>query len=87
VAKTLADAEGQTERLDAQTGINGYYRRVLTGRESRMWWHCNLDMATWRRKVITEDMATAAAKDGFDAFAVFNVDEGLLAQGAGGKPT
>jgi hypothetical protein len=39
VAKTIADADGQAERLDAQTGINGYYRRVLTGRESRLWHH------------------------------------------------
>jgi hypothetical protein len=83
VAKTLDDAEGQAERLDTQTGISGYYRRVLTGRESRLWHHQNPDMATWRRKVIIEDTARAAAKDGFEAFAVFDVDEVLLAQGAG----
>jgi hypothetical protein len=60
VAKTLDDAEGQAERLDTQTGISGYYRRVLTGRESRLWHHQNPDMATWRRKVIIEETATAA---------------------------
>ena len=76
-------AEGQAERLDAQTGINGYYRRVLTDRESRMWWHCNPDMAMWRRKIIIEETARAAEADGFGGFAVFDVDEALLAQGAG----
>jgi hypothetical protein len=82
VTKTIADAEGQGERLDAQTGIRGYYRRVLTDRESRLWHHQNPDMATWRRKCIIEDTARAAEKDGFDAFLIFDVDEGLLAQGA-----
>ena len=48
-----------------------------------MWWHCNPDMAVWRRKVIIEETVTAADADGFEAFAVFDVDEGLLAQGAG----
>ena len=83
VLKTLDDAEGQAERLDAQTGFRAYYRRVLTSHESRMWHHVNPDMARWRRKVILEETGVAADKVGFDAFVIFDVDEGLLTQGAG----
>ena len=64
-------------------GFNGYYRRVLTKHESRMWHHVNPDMATWRRKVIIEDTGAAADAAGYDAFAIFDPDESLLAQGAG----
>jgi hypothetical protein len=81
ITKTLVDAEGQAERLDAQGNFREYYRRVLTAHESRMWRHCNPDIATWRRKVIIEETATAADAAGFEAFAVFDMDEVLLAQG------
>jgi hypothetical protein len=77
-----AHAEGQAERLNAQGNSREYYRRVLTAHESRMWRHQNPDMATWRRKCIIEETATAAATAGFEAFAVFDMDEVLLAQGA-----
>ena len=56
--------------------------RVLTGHESRMWNHSNPDMATWRRKVLLEETARAAEREGFEVFAIFDVDEGLLSQGA-----
>ena len=51
-----------------------YYRCVLTGYESKMWHHCNPDMATWRRKVIIEETGVAADAAGYDAFAIFDVD-------------
>ena len=82
ILKTLDDAQHQAERLDAQVGIRGYYRRVLTKHESRLWHHVNPDMATWRRKVIIEDTGASADAAGFDAFAIFDTDESLLAQGA-----
>jgi hypothetical protein len=55
----VADAAGQADRLNAQGNFRDYYRRVLTGHESRLWRHQNPDMATWRRKVIIEETATA----------------------------
>jgi hypothetical protein len=57
----LADAAGQAGRLDAQGNFREYYRRVLTAHESRMWRHQNPDMATWQRKCIIEETATAAS--------------------------
>lgn len=82
VTKTLDDAEHQAERLDSQTGFRSYYRYVLSKRESVFWHHANPELRKWRRRVIIEDACAAADSAGFGVFAVFDIDEGLLAQGA-----
>ena len=80
--QSLDDAVKKEERPPLATGFLGYYRRVLTAHESRMWHHVNPDMRTWRRKVMIEDTGAAADAAGFEAFLIFDVDETMLAQGA-----
>ena len=63
-----------------QGKFSDYFAVVLTLRESRRWHHTNPDMREWNRGRIGDGVRDRARAQGYSAWAVFDVDEGLLRQ-------
>ena len=86
IIDTVAEIEdARAEQRPSQTSFNEYYRYTLTKREHGQWCHCNPDMERWRQRQIVERVGDEALAAGYDSWLVFDVEEGLLAQGVAGR--
>ena len=82
VIDTVAEIEDmKAEQRPSLAGFNEYYRYTLTNREHGQWHHVNPNMQRWRQGQIVERVGDEALAAGYDSWLVFDVDEGLLAQG------
>jgi len=59
-----------------------YHRYYLNRRESGQWHHVNAEIAKWRQRQIVDRVSGDAERDGHEAWALFDADEKLIAQGA-----
>ena len=77
--------DAKVRERPSATPFNEYYRHTLTKREHGQWHHANPDMVRWRQRQLVERIGDEALAAGYDSWLVFDVDEGLLAQGCNAK--
>ena len=86
IINTVAVIEdAKTQERPSATPFSEYYRYTLTKREHGQWHHVNADMERWRQRQIVDRVGDEALAAGYDCWLVFDVDEGLLAQGVAGR--
>jgi len=73
----------QFAKATSSTNFREYHRYFLNRQDSGQWNHRNPDIAKWRQKLILEVIEAQAERDGCDAWALFDADENLIAQGVG----
>ena len=82
IINTVAEIEdAKVEQRPSSTNFREYFRYTLTKREHGQWHHCNPDMERWRQRQLVERVGDEALAAGYDSWLVFDVNEGLLAQG------